>query len=54
MSERDSRWADAQDAAEWRLKQQGLRPDEIDPKEWRELVCEEEEKIREEEDRRWR
>lgn len=56
MSDRDSRWADAQDAVERRLKQQGLTSDEINPEEWRELVREEEEKIheREEEDRRWR
>ena len=55
MSERDdSRWADAHDAAERRLKQLGLRPDEIDPKEWRELMREEEEMIQEEEEGRLR
>ena len=45
--------ADAQNAVERRLARQGLTPNEIDPEEWRELVREEEEKIQEEEDRRW-
>ena len=54
MSEDKRRLADAQNAAERRLKRLGLRPDEIDPKIWRELMSEEEEIIREEEDRRWR
>ena len=52
MGERDSRRADAEDEAERTLARQGLRPDDIGEREWRELVREEEEKIQEEEDRR--
>ena len=47
MTEREVRWAAAQDAVARRLEQQGVTPEEIDPEEWRELVREEEEKIQE-------